>query len=173
MRIFLTLLCKLVVSLVLTSPAYGQELAGGFAAIEEGDDRIRPGLMLHMAPHPFYAAKFYHWGRDMGAIKERSYMLSVDRRWATHRSKFFEAAFGAVLLDEQITIDFESNDDFDTDEHNYNLGGHFGMSMTPPIPGPLFMSVSWDSHVFLAGQGGLFLATGRKMSVSLIMGAKF
>lgn len=169
------LLCKiaLLVLFQTQNQASAQEIAAGFSAIEEGDDRIRPGVMVHMAANPFYSGRLYYWGRDMGAIKERTYLLSVDRRWGTHRSKYLEAALGAALMDEQIEVDFSSTDEFDASEHNYNLGAHFGVTMTPPMPGPLHFAVSWDSHVFLAGQGGLFLATGRKMTLSVMMGAKF
>lgn len=173
MLVYITLLCSLVFSLALAPKAVAFEMAAGFAAIEEGDDRIRPGVMLHMAPNSFYSGRFYYYGRDNGPASERTFLLSADRRVGVKSSKYLEATYGIALMNEQINLEFADSDAFDASENNYNVGGHLGIQADLPAPGPLHMSVSWDSHLFLAGQGGLFLATGRKMTISLMMGAKF
>jgi hypothetical protein len=130
--------------------------------------------MVHASPSPFYASRIYYYGRDHGPVQERTYLMSIDRRWGIQRSKYLEASLGVAMMNEKIDIDFEESDDFDLSEDNYNLGAHFGLSSSIPFPGPLHMSASWDSHLFPAGpNGGLFLATGRKMTISLMMGAKF
>ena len=60
-------------------------------------------------------------------------------------------------------------------EENYNIGGVFGVSAgLPKIAEPLYLSVSWDSHLFPAGvNGGLLLSTARKQSIMFNMGATF
>ena len=75
-------------------------------------------------------------------------------------------------MDESIKIEYSNSSDqeFEKDEHNYNIGMSFGISYHLNTD-PLYMAVSWDSQVFPAGlTGGLFLASGRKHAVSLVMG---
>ena len=145
--------------------------------VEQGDDHQRPAASLHIGVNDFYQGRVHLWGRDFGPVKERTYILTGSRRFGLFRSNTFTGNVGFALMDECTTIDFEGVDDdhdeFDKTEHNYNFGATFGISATLYDADPLYMSASWDSHVFPAGQGFLVLVTARKQVLGVVMGVKF
>jgi hypothetical protein len=152
------------------------EVGVGFSAIEEGDDRVRPGAMLHLGLSPFYSVRGYLYGRDFGPVKERTTIFSFNRRMGIFKSNALQASFGLALMDEVVTLKFEDDDDssYNTTEHNYNAGTAFGISWSLIDSGPLFVTVSWDAHLFPAGlNGGLFLVAARKQSIAFAMGVAF
>lgn len=158
--------------LVQAAPAFAFELGAGFAAVEEGDDRVRPGMSLHVGVNEFYASRLYYYGREFGPVREETYIASFVRRWGVFKSNAVTANFGFALMDERTQLEFEGTDASENDsEDNYNVGAAMGIAWSlPKGTGPLYASVSWDSHVFLAGTGGLLLSTGRKQTISLILG---
>jgi hypothetical protein len=155
-------------------PAYGFEAAAGFAAVEEGDDRVRPGAALHLGINDFYRGRVYYYGREFGPVTEKTYLVSFSRRWGLFRSNAFQASLGMAAMNESITLEFDGEDAVeDEDENNYNLGAAFGVSWALPVKAtaPFYMSASWDSHVFPAGlDGGILLSSGRKQTISVILG---
>lgn len=154
------------------APAYGFEIGAGFAAVEEGDDRVRPGLGLHVGYTDFYASRFHYYGRAYGPVKEETFLASFLRRWAVFKSNELSAGFGAAILNERTRLAFAGEAAAaDKTENNGNLGVAAAVSWSlPKTAGPLFGSVSWDVHVFPAGLGGIFLSTGRKQTVTFILG---
>lgn len=161
-----------------TRPALAWEVAAGAAAIEEGDDRMRPGASLHLGVDGDYGAHVYYWGREFGPVKETSYLLGIVKRVPVIGSKLFHAKFGLAALNERTAFAFDAADTagLDSDrsqpENNYNLGAALGMAINLKIgSGPLFFSVAWDSHIFAAGlSGAIFLSSGRKQALTLLMG---
>lgn len=105
-------------------------------------------------------------------MKEQTYLVSFSRRWGLFRSNAFQATLGMAAMNEKIALAFTGDDAaLNTDENNYNFGLAFGVSWALPHKGvPFYMSASWDSHIFPAGEGGIFLATGRKQAISVILG---
>lgn len=174
-------LCSIVagIGLILSWPAWGFELAAGFALIEQGDDRGRPGLAVHGAFNEFYLGRGYYYGRDFGPIREDTYLLAFSRRFGLFKSNYISGHVGACAMNERITLRFRAEDSTDAgagrnrSEDNYNVGGVFGITAAlPKSASPLYAGISWDSHVFPAGlNGGLFLASGRKQAVSIYLGA--
>jgi hypothetical protein len=168
-----------VAAVSLPASAAAFELAAGFALIEEGDDRTRPGIAVHAALTDFYMARAYYYGREFGPVREETYLLAAGRRFGLFKSNYVVANVGVCAMDERIKLSFDDTDNSavgpsrDRTEENFNFGGTFGISAgLPKSASPLYVGVSWDSHVFPAGlAGGLFLSSGRKQTISILMGA--
>jgi hypothetical protein len=149
------------------------EFGAGFAAVEEGDDRIRPAATLHLGLNNDFAGNAYYYGREFGPVKEQTFIVNFVKSWAVFKSQFLAAHFGPCVMDEKTEITFASEySDQDRAEDNLNAGAVYGISWSlPKSQGPLYLSVSWDSHIFAAGvNGGLLLSSGRKQAISLVGG---
>ncbi len=158
------------------APARAQavELGVGAAAVEEGDDRLRPAVLVHAGFTPEIAARGYLYGRTYGPVKETTMLATVSRRWGLFKSNSLNASLGVALMDEQTKLAFSDPAEAvaDKTENSYNAGLAFGISWSlPKGSGPLYFSASWDAALFPAGlEGMIFLSTGRKQTLSLIMG---
>ena len=149
------------------------ELATGYAALEEGDERLRPAFAFHATINPQYFFRAYYWGRDYGPVQERGTLISFNYRKSVFSSQKLFAHFGAAAMNEQVKIDYKEDDKDDDFEQSPNLGGVVGVNYSLRDFAPFLVQVSWDSHLFLAGQGGLFMVTGRKQTMSLAAGVVF
>jgi hypothetical protein len=166
----LRLLALALLSLV-GKEASALDFAAGFSAIEEGDDRLRPGALVHVGVNDAYRGRLHVYGRDYGPVTERSYLVSGVRSFTPFKSQMLRAAFGVAILSEQTTVKYSSDavQDQNSSDNNLNLGGIFSIGLKFPS-GPLYFSADWDSHVFPAGVGGIFLSSGRKQTISVAMG---
>ena len=164
--------------LPMTSVAVAQtstyEASVGFAAIEEGDDRIRPGLTFHFGLAPLYYSRLHLWGRDHGPIEERAYLLSGGRRFSLFDSDLLQAQVGATLMYQGVVVNYDSRQETAADERSegdFNIGPALGIGVVWPDVDPLYLAVHWEGHLFPAGlDGGILLATGRKQVLSLTVG---
>lgn len=149
------------------------EIGVGLATLEEGDDRLRGALAFQLGWNKIYASRLYFASREMGPIKDQTLILAGMRRWSIFKSPYLRAEVGPVLMNEsyQITYDKESDENFDRQENNFNIGGLVGLSLSLPSNRLLF-ELAWQSHIFPAGIAGLFLASGRKQDISMILGIK-
>lgn len=171
----ITLLYMMLLSPVclISEPANSLELAAGMAAVEEGDDRLRPAVALHAAINDFYAFRMYYYGREFGPIREDTIIISGHRRFSLFSTNIIKAQMGIVLMDEATKISYDKSADKEKneEEHNANIGGAAGISISlPASAGPFYGHFSWDSHVFPAGLGGILLSTGRKQTLSIVAG---
>ncbi len=162
-----------VLALTLTSLAGVEakcaDIASGVSIIEEGDDRPKVGGLLHVGISEAYRARLHFYGRDIGPVKERTFLLSGIRHMTPFKSPNFRVALGAAVMNERITINYPTDSAANISEDNVNIGGVFGLGWLIS-KGPLYFSVDWDAHVFPAGAAGIFLATGRKQTISMAMG---
>lgn len=181
-KVNITLLHLLMVSPVcalttlISEQGHAFEVAAGLAAVEEGDDRLRPAFALHAALNDFYAARMYYYGREFGPISEETVIISAHRRFSLFHTNIIKAQMGVVLMDEVTKVSYSASADKDNneEEHNANLGGAAGISIAlPENLRPFYAHFSWDSHVFPAGLGGILLSTGRKQTLSLVAGMLF
>lgn len=143
--------------------------------MEEGDDRIRPAAALHLGLNEDFSGNAYYYGREFGPVKEETILLNFVKSWQVFKSQFLSAHFGPCVMDEKTSIHFESADsEEDRAEDNLNAGAVYGIAWSlPKNQGPLYLAVSWDSHIFAAGiNGGLLLSSGRKQAISLVGGMK-
>jgi hypothetical protein len=145
------------------------DFATGVSMIEEGDDRPRVGGLLHVGIQDIYRARLHFYGRDVGPVKERTYLLSGVRHITPFKSTMLKAAIGLAVMNERISLAYPTDSSLNVNEDNLNVGGVFGLSLHVP-KGPLYFSVDWDAHVFPAGAAGILLATGRKQTISIAMG---
>ena len=149
------------------------ELGAGPAIIEEGDDRMRPGIATHLGVGKDYFFRFYSWGRKFGPVKETSYMLAAARKFPVFSSTWAFAHFGVAALSEKTEIKFSDDTTQNDTENNTNIGGVAGLHLTVDAISPILLQFSWDSHLYLAGpNGAIFLANSRKQTISLVLGLR-
>ncbi len=76
-------------------------------------------------------------------------------------------------MNERIEIGFSqpADQDYDRSENNFNIGGVVGLNLGIPT-GKLLFETSWNSHIFPAGIAGIFLASGRKQTLSVTVGMR-
>lgn len=158
-----------------TLPAHAFEIAAGFAAVEEGDDRLRPAAAVHVGFPRDFEGNLYYYGREFGPVKEQTVIVNFVKSWDVFNSKFLEAHFGPCLMDEKTDVSFDGEDSEESQsEDNLNAGAVYGINFALPKAGPLYLAASWDSHIFAAGiNGGLLLSSGRKQTISLVGGVAF
>jgi len=161
---------------VVGPTSHAAEIAAGLSAVEEGDDRLRPAISLHGAINDSYALRMYYYGREFGPIREDTIIISGHRRFSLFGKDFIRAQLGVALMDEITKISYSRAEDKSSneEEHNTNIGGALGISIAvPKTLAPFYAHLSWDSHIFPAGIGGILLSTGRKQTISLVAGAAF
>jgi hypothetical protein len=162
--------------IAFASASFAVEVAAGLSAVEEGDDRLRPAVSLHGAINESYALRMYYYGREFGPVREDTVIISGHRRFSLFGKDFIRAQLGVAMMDEITKISYSKAEDKsrNEEEHSTNIGGAVGISIsTPPSFGPLYAHLSWDSHIFPAGVGGILLSTGRKQTISIVAGAAF
>jgi len=150
------------------------ELGMGFSAIEEGDDRFRPGILLDMSHGETWRGRIFYYGRKYGPITERVVLVSAYRYLDVMKmfnNSFLRASVGGVVMNERTELDFR--EDEDEVENNFNMGVVIGVHTYTRIGESFFIQGSMDSHIFLAGEGGLLMANGRKQMISLASGVVF
>jgi hypothetical protein len=162
-----------MIGIGLSQSAFAFELGLGMSAIEEGDDRLRPGILLHASAWDQYSSRLIYYGRKFGPVTERTLIISAYRHLDIFRmlnNRFLYGGLGLAFMNEQTVIDLPGDKD---SENNPNLGFTFGLHGDIPIKGPIFIRASMESHMFLAGLAGVLLANGRKNVVSITSGVKF
>jgi hypothetical protein len=144
------------------------------AAVEQGDDLMRPAAGLHLGINDKYFARAWIWGREFGPVVEQSVLISAGRTVPAFGSKIIVARFGVAALAESTSVQFTG-----TDEHlsrettQYNLGAVAGLHLHWNRTAPLLVTAGWESHLFLAGVAGILLSTGRKQTLSVGLGWEF
>lgn len=164
------------VALVYKTNAHGFEIAGGIAAVDEMDDRLRPAASMHIGFTDEYYMRALLYGRKFGPIIERTSILSFAYRFPVYSNKSnLTAGVGLSTLLEETTYDpnWDQETGEDKDKKNqFNMGMNFGIGYRMPID-PIYLSFDWDGHVYLAGVSGLLLATGRKQALNIGIGLRF
>lgn len=159
---------------VWTCPAQAFVLAVGAGIVEQGDDRLEPAAAAILAVSESLALTAEAWGRSYGPVTQSTIMGSAVRSFAVGKSGLLSAHLGGTLMDEATTIKYSNPAYSGLNERKdaINLGANFGVSLNlPKSLSPLHGELSWDSHVFAAGgQGGLFLASGRKQVIAVLVG---
>jgi len=149
------------------------EFAAGLGALEEGDDRPRSSIVAQVGWNKIYVGRLYFAQRKMGPVTDQTIILAGIRRWTMFKVPYLRADVGPVIMNESFQIDFASEGDqaFNRNEDNFNIGALVGLTFNLPSNRLLF-EFSWNSHLFPAGIAGLFLASGRKQTLSLTLGVK-
>jgi hypothetical protein len=148
------------------------EVGVGPAAVEEGDDRLRPAASLYASVMEAWVGRLYFYGREYGPVREETYLVTAARKFPIFKSPFFFVTAGLTLMDERTVIAYDKDADKHANENDdqYNVGAALGMGVSVP-KGPLHLAATWESHVFPAGvEGGIFLSSGRKQMLAVTVG---
>lgn len=164
-----TVLAVSLISFQGTAAAHSVAVLG--AAVEEGDDLMRPAAGLHLGIKDKYFARAFVWGREFGPVQEQSVLISAGRTVPVFGSKILMARFGLAALAESTSVEFTGADaHLSRKATQYNLGAVAGLHLQWNRMGPLLVTAGWESHLFLAGVAGILLSTGRKQTLSVGFG---
>lgn len=156
--------------------AYAQEqtfdLQLGLSALEEGDDRYRPGFHIHFGWNA-YSLRYFFFQQSFGPVRQRTHLLTGSRSFPIPGFEILSARFGLATLLENTRIRYASDIDqrFDRDQNPFNLGFLLGICWEYKNNGPLRLQAAWETALYPAGLiGGLLLSTGRKQMLSFSAG---
>ena len=138
----------------------------GFGAADQGDDVFRPGFSMGFGLKKHLNFSMLYYGRTFSTVKEDTILISGYTTIGNYREYWIHPRIGVTLMNERIKVKSKSQD-------NFNIGGLFGASIGLPMGGRFYGKLNWDNHLFLAGEGGLLLANGRKQSIALAIGSYF
>ena len=154
--------------------SFAHELHLGMTAADESDDRLRPGLTFGFNYDESIISQIYLLSRSLGPVSESTQAIAVAKPFPIFNAKGpLIAAIGGTFIRENTSVkaSTDGTDSSDAvDDSSYNLGLFTKVELKLVTLAPVIFHVSWDSHLFLAGQAGLFLATGRKQFFSLSAG---
>lgn len=161
-------------ALFYSSSAVAWELRGGLTTLEEGDDRLRTGVLAHIEKNNV-DSRFMYFYRKFGPVKERTFQLTVDKSFPLPQWPRLHAAFGGALLreDTEIKYELETSKYGDSYEKPYNIGFNTAVYWKYKTERKHIFVISWQSAYYLAGAAGIFLVTARKQCLSIESGIEF
>jgi hypothetical protein len=145
-------------------------VSAGVGAVEEGDDRGRGAFILNLHFANNWWTKTSVWGRTYGPVTETAGVLAFGKRFDLFGSKTLHSAVGATSLAENTSIKFKDSPSDSSSYTSTNLGLMLGLSFELYQSKYATLAASWDSHLFVAGEAGLLLVTGRKQILGLTAG---
>jgi hypothetical protein len=146
------------------------EFAGGIAAVEGGDDRLRPAAFAHLSVMPSLYSRLYAWGRKFGPVEERDYLASLSWRTSVAKINTLHVSAGFSVMQQTTRVTFDDAPSENSEENNSNFGGNLGVHWSFFDHGPMYLAFSWEAHLFAAGDAAIFLVTARKQMLSLGVG---
>ncbi len=164
----------------ISQKIFSIELGGGIAAVSEGDDHSRPASSLYLGWNDHWFHSFYVYGRQSKLVDETTFLLGTNYKFnALQTWPSIQAATGLALALQKTIVQPEpetsienSNLDPGANHTGFNLGGVFGIYWKPPKAN-IWGQLSWESHLYLAGDAGIFLSTARNQMLGLSMGVRF
>lgn len=166
------LLCAFLLILSASEKALAyQDIALGFAAVEEGDDRQRPALQLYstLGKDGYVTGTYY--GRKFAQVEEKTYLVNLGARSSIFGSNQFYACLGGSALLEQTVVKPFGNETHRYNDNAYNFGVAFGLQYEQTWQ-RFFLRGAWESSLYLAGEAGILLATARKQALSITAGTR-
>ena len=163
-------LIALVLLVGIQTKVLAADFSAGVGALEEGDDRGRGAAILHAGFSNNWASRLYIWGRSYGPVTETDGILTAGKRYDIFGSKNLHSMLGISVLAERTSITYK---DAPSDSSTYtstNVGLMLGLNYDLYKAKTINVSLSWDSHLFAAGQAVLLLVTGRKQIVGVTAG---
>ena len=162
-----------VTALLYAMPVNAFSLGAGVAAVEEGDDRLRPAALVHAGWTENYMSNLIFYGRSFQDVTQQTMIFSSSKRGSVPGFKSLKASAGLFMIDEQTRIKAVDPDTgkMMATENSWTGGVVFGLEGHLLQIGRLKLRAAWESYLVPAGVNGLiFLATGRKQLFSLVMG---
>ena len=146
------------------------DVSAGVGAVEEGDDRGRGAFIINVRFSNNWWTKTSVWGRSYGPVTETAGVLAFGKRFDLMGSKFLHSAVGVTSLAENTSIRFKDSPSDSSSYTSTNLGLMLGLSYELYHTKYATLAASWDAHLFVAGEAGLLLVTGRKQILGLTAG---
>lgn len=156
-----------------TKPAQAHDVGILLAIADDGDDRPRPAAGAHVGVDQNYYARAWFWGQTFGPVTDTKYLVAAGRRINIFGQKGLTAGFGGAGLLEKTEIAYEDEPSENDSESRYNLGVIIGMYYDYDLHKNMKILSSWESHLFGAGTGTLFLSTARKQTLGVGLGVSF
>ena len=163
-------LLAMTLTILSHTSAHGAEFSMGIGALEEGDDRGRSAGILQATFANNWSSKFYLWGRTHGPVTETDGILAAAKRYDIFGSKNLHSSVGLSILAERTAIEYKDAPAESTSFTSTNVGLMLGLTYDVLRTKSLFVTASWDSHLFAAGEAVLLLVTGRKQVISVTAG---
>lgn len=167
---------RLILAFLLILPAgqkalAAQDVAFGLAAIEEGDDRLRPAMQVYstLGKDGYVTGTYY--GRSFAQVEEKTYLVNLGVRSNIFNSNIFYACLGGAALLENTTVKPFGSEEKRQEDNAYNFGVTFAVQYEQAWQ-KFFLRGAWESSLFLAGEAGILLATGRKQAVAITAGMR-
>lgn len=148
------------------------ELLGGLGAVEEGDDRMRPAVVVQAGMGEHWYGQGTLWGRRFAQVEERTLLVSAGYRNDVFNAKWLHAGAGIVVMEERTTVHPRGAQTSIDAQSSYNIGGMLGIHGIWNYDRYL-VQAAWDAALFPAGQAVIFLTTGRKQTLSISAGTRF
>jgi hypothetical protein len=146
------------------------DVSAGVGAVEEGDDRGRGAFIMNVRFSNNWWTKTSVWGRSYGPVTETAGVMAFGKRFNLMGSKFLHSAVGVTSLAEHTSIRFKDSPSDSSSYTSTNLGLMLGLSYELYHTKYATLAASWDAHLFVAGEAGLLLVTGRKQILGLTAG---
>ena len=165
-----TLIVIVATFTVVPTKLKAADVSAGVGAVEEGDDRGRGAFIINVRFSNNWWTKTSIWGRSYGPVTETAGVLAFGKRFDVMGSKFLHSAVGVTSLAENTSIKFKDSPADSSSYTSTNLGLMLGLSYELYQTKYATLAASWDSHLFVAGEAGLLLVTGRKQILGLTAG---
>ncbi len=163
---FLFLLVCGLISIGRAEPLLALHL--GLAAVEAGDDRVRPASQLQLNFTENWASQTTLYGRKYGVVVERTLIQSI--LYASTPSPSFvdlRLNIGPAILWDSTSLEISPGEELT--ENRFNFGLTLGV-LTSWELGTFKMYAFAHSHLFPAGQAALLLVTGRRQTIGIGIG---
>ena len=149
------------------------EIGAGFGVGENGDDRFFLSAMGHAAWNESFFGRIYVHGERNGIESHHSILgdLSYRTPLPFQLTKRFTANLGLGFLADTTRI-AGTNTSAPKQGTSYNCGLVLGVTFRILSWGDTFVSADWQAHVFPAGWATVYLSTGKRQFLSLLVGAE-
>lgn len=114
--------------------------------------------------------RMLYYGRTLGPLKETTMAFAVGRRYSIFKGGNLVGNIGMSVLHEETKLTFPENPDQNMTSAQWNFGAIAGVYYELMKIKPFYFNIGFESHVYLAGEAGIFLAVARKQYISIAAG---
>lgn len=159
----------------IISQARGFQTFLGLGFIEGGDDRWQTASKIEIISDSGLKFDLTYSATTFGPFSQSTYLFSIGNEFSIFYSSNLYAQFGLAYLADITELNFSSLEDqtYNQRDQQQNIGLAFGCHWRSDTNDLWQYGFSWTSYVFAAGPiAGLFLATGRRQTISASVGIR-